>query len=140
MIFKHRAHDGLFGRSKGETNISFVFPPSIEEETFMTPFSHAFNSKRFLFFNHCFAFSISYIFSPLNWFLIHQASILPKVCTVSNLLCWLVFILSPYFSTVILTFYKQNSAFQNYVSRFSTVYMTFFNSFGKLIYALKKLN
>ena len=123
----------LFCFSPFQLRKKHLWPPSL---------MHSIQNGFYNGFNHCFAFSISYIFSPLNWFLIHQASILPKVCTVSNLLCWLVFNFDfgPYFSTVILTFYKQNSAFQNYVSRFSFVYMTFFDSFVKLIFAFRMLN
>ena len=72
-------------------------PLSIEEETFMTPsLMHSIQNGFYNGFNHfLFCFSISSIFSPLNWFLIHQASlylsVLPKVSvlhTVPNLHFW----------------------------------------------------
>ena len=91
------SHDGLFGRSKGkQTSLLFLSSPplSIEEETFMTPsLMHSIQNGFYNGFNHfLFCFSISSIFSPLNWFLIHQASLsYPRssvLHTVPNLHFW----------------------------------------------------
>ena len=115
------SHDGLFGRSKGkQTSLLFLSSPplSIEEETFMTPsLMHSIQNGFYNGFNHfLFCFSISSIFSPLNWFLIHQASLsyYPR-----SLYYWRVIIF--YSSIVVAKFQQERSATHQEVSPISSL-------------------